>query len=180
LGVFAPLLTARLTLRRLEPADAPAIQRHAGDERVARWTARIPHPYPDGAAATWIAETHEQLAQGSGWQLAIATRADGRLVGVTGLERDEDRVAAELGYWIAVPEWGQGYASEAARRMVRFAFEATDLAQVHARALPDNAASRRVLEKAGLGYVGRATVTLDARGRNAEVVCYALDRRDWR
>ena len=176
---FQPLTTERLTLRPLEPADAPAVQRYAGDERVARWTARIPHPYPDGAAEAWIAETHTQMARGEGWQLGIDARGVG-LVGAIGLERDEDRVSAELGYWVGVPFWGHGYATEAACRMVRFAFETTDLAQIHARALPDNAASRRVIEKVGLGLVGPATVSLDVRGRNAEVVCYALERRAWR
>lgn len=174
-----PLFTDRLVLRPLAASDAPAVQRYAGDERVARWTARIPHPYPDGAAEAWIAEAHGQMARGAGWQLGLDARGHG-MVGVVGLERDEDGVSAELGYWIAVPFWGHGYATEAARRMVRFAFEATDLAQIHARALPDNAASIRVLGKAGLGMVGRATVTLEARGRNAEVVCFALERRDWR
>jgi len=178
--LIAPLHTARLVLRPLEPADAPAIQRYAGDERIARWTARIPHPYPDGAAETWIAETREQSARREGWQLAVTRPADGALVGAIGLERDADGGSAELGYWIAVPFWGLGYATEAARRMIRFGFQTVDVATIHANALTANAASRRVLEKAGLGYVGPATITLEMRGRNAEVACYALARADWR
>lgn len=177
---FTPLLSDRLALRRLEPTDAPAVQRYAGDERIARWTARIPHPYPDGAAEAWIAETHEQIARDDGWPLAVTRRADGALLGAVGLERDEDRISAELGYWIAVPYWGLGYATEAARRIVRFGFEASNVSNIHAHALTENAASRRVLEKAGLGYVGQATTTLELRKRNAEVACYALARADWR
>jgi len=176
---FPPLLTERLTLRRLERADAAAVRRYAGDERVAHWTARIPHPYPDGAAEAWIAETLAQMARSEGWQLGIDARGVG-LVGAIGLERDEDRLSAELGYWVGVPYWGHGYATEAARHMIRFAFQATDLAQVHARVLPDNAASRRVLEAVGFTPTGPATVTLDARGYNAEALCVALERRAWR
>ena len=99
---FPPVRTERLTLRRLEMADAAAVRRYAGDERVARWTARIPHPYPDGAAEAWIAESHAQMATGAGWQFGLEAPGDG-LVGAVGLERDEDRLSAELGYWVAVP-----------------------------------------------------------------------------
>jgi RimJ/RimL family protein N-acetyltransferase len=177
--LIGQLQTQRLLLRPPNPADAPAIQRFAGDERIARWTARIPHPYPEGAAEGWIAETREQSARGDGWQLAVTRRPDGALVGAVGLERDEDGISAELGYWIAVPFWGLGYATEAARRIIRFGFQETDIRNIHANALTENAASRRVLEKAGLGYVGQATITLELRGRDAEVACYALARAEW-
>ncbi len=178
-SAFAPLATERLVLRRLDPADAPLVQAYAGDERIALWTARIPHPYPDGAAATWIAETHAQMARAEGWQLAVARRADAQLIGAIGLEREGVGEVAELGYWIAVAAWGQGYATEAARRLIRFGFEA-GIAEIRAHALPDNAPSRRVLEKAGLVYQGPATVTLEQRGGNAEVACYAASRAAWR
>jgi RimJ/RimL family protein N-acetyltransferase len=176
---FLPLSTERLTLRPLVLADAAAVRRYASDERVARWTARIPHPYPDGAAEAWIAETHAQMARGDGWQLGIERPGHG-VIGAVSLEHDEDGISAELGYVLAVDHWGHGYGTEAARRMIAFAFESNDLAQVHARVLPGNTASRRVLDKVGFAFVGPATVTLEARGRNAEVECYALERRAWR
>lgn len=174
---FVLLETARLRLRPLRADDAPAIQRYAGDARVAVTTARIPHPYPDGAAEAWIAEAANQMAEDRGWQLAIARRSDDALIGAIGLERDEVGGSAELGYWIAVPAWGHGYATEAARALAGFGFARGGLAQIHAHALVDNLASRRVLEKIGLAYQGLATV--EARGRNVTVACYALERAAW-
>jgi len=175
---FLPLATGRLLLRRLEPLDVPAIERYAGDEDVARMTARIPHPYPPGMAAAWVAETHRQMAGGLGWQLAVATLADGALVGAIGLEKDEADAAAELGYWIGRPHWGRGYATEAARRLIAFGFQEGGLREVRAHCMAVNAASRRVLEKLGMAFQGPATV--EARGRNVEVRTYALDVAAWR
>jgi RimJ/RimL family protein N-acetyltransferase len=177
---FEPLLTPRLILRRLEPEDAALVQVYAGDRRVAHFTARIPHPYPDGAAAQWIGETHAQMERDAGWQLAIARRADEALIGAIGLEREEARNAAELGYWIAVPAWGRGYATEAARRLIRFGFEQARIDEIHAHALAENTASRRVLEKAGLAFQGFATVTLELRHTNARAACHAATRGTWK
>lgn len=173
-----PLLeTARLRLRALRDADAPDIRRYAGDNRVAAMTARIPHPYPDGAAEAWIVEAARQAAAGVGWQLAVSRIGDDALIGAIGLERDEVGQSAELGYWIALPAWGHGYATEAARRVVAFGFDNAGLDGIHALALTENLASRRVLEKSGLLYQGLATV--DARGTNATVATFALTRAEW-
>lgn len=176
--VFAPLATERLVLRRLRPADAPAVERYAGDETVARMTARIPHPYPAGLAASWIAETHGQMARGEGWQLAVAGLADDALLGAVSLEKDDADSAAELGYWIGRPHWGHGFATEAARRMLAFAFATAGLREVRAHCMAENVVSRRVLEKLGMAFQGPATI--EARGRNVAVRVYALDRARWR
>ncbi|MGH6720260.1 MAG: GNAT family N-acetyltransferase [Alphaproteobacteria bacterium] len=174
---FAPLVTDRLVLRLPRPADAPAIQRFAGDERVARMTAAIPYPYPDGAAEAWIAKCIRQAKSGDGWQLAVAGRHDDILIGAVRLEPEVAGAPPELGYWIAVPHWGRGFATEAARRLLAFGFDAGGYGDVRSHALADNAASRRVLEKVGLEFDGLATV--EHRGRNAVAAFYATTRDRW-
>lgn len=142
------LRTPRLELRRFAPADAAAVQRLAGAREVASQTLLIPHPYPDGAAEAWIAKHAE------GAELTLAIDHGGELVGAIGLhiERAHDR--AELGYWIGVPYWGRGFATEAARAIVAHGFNEHALNRIHAWVFTSNPASARVLEKIGMTREG--------------------------
>ena len=74
----------------------------------------------------------------------------GELIGVTGLHPEPEHGRARLGYWIGRPFWGQGYATEAARAAVGWAFEGLDVRRLHAESFARNPASCRVLEKIGM------------------------------
>jgi len=101
--------TARLMLRPLCPSDAGPLTLHCADERVARMTALIPHPYPPGAAETFIEGTLEGRRGEQVWAID-ATPCDGEeLVGVVGYRAD----SGEIGYWVGVPYWNAGFATEA-------------------------------------------------------------------
>ncbi len=143
------LRTDRLVLDGFRLEDAEEVERLVGEEQIARFTLNIPHPYPAGAAATWIAEHKKDLRRGQG--LAFAVRLpDRRIVGCVGLriERRHDR--GELGYWIGLPFWGQGYATEAARACLVFGFEHFALHKIVASHMTSNPASGRVMEKLGM------------------------------
>lgn len=146
--------TERLILRPFTLADAPAVQRLAGERDIASTTLNIPHPYPDGAAEEWIASHPERFAKGEALELAIVSRADNALVGAIGLEINQRHAHAELGYWIGRPYWGQGYCTEAAAAVVRYAFETLGLHRVHACHFRRNPASGRVMQKIGMVYEG--------------------------
>lgn len=145
----------RLLLRPYTLADAPDVQRLAGDARVADTTATIPHPYPDGAAERWISGLAPAFLDGTRIAYAVTLRATGELVGTVSLH-DISRVhsRAELGYWIAVGHWGNGYCTEAVCRLVAFASEQFGISRIVARCLARNPASARVMEKAGLRKEG--------------------------
>jgi [ribosomal protein S5]-alanine N-acetyltransferase len=148
------LTTERLLLRPFTQADAPEVQRLAGEREIAATTASIPHPYPDGAAEAWI-ETHAgRFARGEAAAFAVTRRADGALLGVVGLEINGEMQRAELGYWIGKPYWNQGYCSEAAAAVVRFALVDLGLRRVFARHFSGNPASGRVMQKVGLRHEG--------------------------
>lgn len=171
--------TERLLLRPLAASDAPAIERLAGDERVSRLTARLPHPYPAGAAEAFIATALGQERGGAGRWFAI-TRADGpdALLGVIGLEADDDGTV-EIGYWLGVPAWGQGLMSEAVPAVFAFARQWRPGARIAARTFPENVASQRVLEKAGFRRDGVGVCQAPARDRktvrNAPLFVFAPD-----
>ena len=148
------LHTDRLTLRPFTLEDVPEVARLVGDQRVAEYTANIAHPYSEDDARSWI-ETHEErFEKGELVNAAITDRADGTLVGAVGIGLHPPHARGELGYWIGVPFWNRGYASEAARELVRYAFDAHDLNRVYAMHLAHNPASGRVLEKIGMKREG--------------------------
>ena len=172
------LKTGRLLLRPLEPGDAAEVQRLAGHAAVASTTRSIPHPYPDGAAEAFIAHTRTNAAQGLGYTYAVVDRASGQLMGCVSLRPDPPDRRAELGYWIGVPYWGRGVATEAATAILRFAFapEHLDLNRVFATALTRNPASSRVMEKIGLLREGTLRQHVVKDGVPEDLVFYGLVR----
>jgi [ribosomal protein S5]-alanine N-acetyltransferase len=123
------LETRRLVLRPLADDDAEAVQDYAGRWEIARMTTRIAHPYPEGAAAAWIAAQAAARDDGSEHSFAITPartpEPEARPIGVVGL-RGVEPGNLELGYWLAPQHWGQGLATEAAQAMVVYGFEKLD------------------------------------------------------
>jgi 8-oxo-dGTP diphosphatase len=169
------LETPRLILRPLTSADAEDVERCVSDWDVARWTASIPHPYPPGAAAEWIAGFNENPEV----VLGIIDRRTDRVVGCIGLEPGEEAGSGEFGYWIAKPLWGRGYATEALQAYVAYAFRDLALERVIAGAMPANSGSIRVQEKAGFRKIGERMQKAPARGADIHVEVRVLDRADW-
>ena len=145
------LVTERLLLRPFTLTDAPVVQRLAGDYEVASRTLEIPYPYPDGAAEDWIATHRPGFEKGMHAIYAITLAPDRNLVGAVGLaEVNRRHGRAELGYWVAKPCWGRGYATEAARAMIEYGFSVLGLHRVYAMHFSRNPASGRVMEKCGM------------------------------
>ena len=164
------LRTARLVLRPFAAADAPSVRRLAGERAVARTTLTIPHPYPEGAAEAWIAGHAPAWAQGRGVSWAITL--DDTLIGEVGLSIAAGE--AELGYWMGVPWWNRGYATEAATAAVRFGFTGLGLRRIHSRHFAMNPASGAVMRKLGMRHEGRLPEPIIKDGAPQEVECYGL------
>lgn len=169
------VVTPRLRLRRLRPADAALVALHSGNERLARMTAAIPSPYPPGLAETFVERTLAPGASDLVW--ALDTGADGEN-GLIGLISLKPRPGGELevGYWVAAAFWGTGYAGEALQGVVDWA-RANGLGTLTAVVFQDNAASIRVVTRAGFAYVGETEVHSLARGAMVPSFRYRLDLR---
>lgn len=155
MAVITPQLeTERLTLRQLALSDAVVIRELAGEREVAARTLNIPHPYPEGAAEDFIYGTQFDMKRGNGYIFGIERKADGQFVGVVGLTINAPHSKAELGYWIGMPFWNQGYATEAAKRMIQFGFEELKLNRISANYFTNNYASRKVMDKCGMIFEG--------------------------
>jgi RimJ/RimL family protein N-acetyltransferase len=170
----AVLTTQRLRLRAPRAADAKAIASLINDRRIAENTARIPHPYAVADALAFLAESDRDPGAPS----FLITIKDGTLVGGCGIQISNGR-DPELGYWIGVPHWGRGYATEAARAVIDHAFGALGCAQLAGRTRVSNPASRRVLEKCGFQWTGVALIRIRALKSSAPVDCFRLDRGLW-
>lgn len=174
------LTTERLILRPYTPADAPELQRRIGEFEIAL-TTRIPYPYEDGMAEEFIGKQSEEYARGEAANFAVTHRRDGSLIGGIGLGKI-NRAAehAELGYWIATACWGQGYATEAAREVVRYGFEQLVLNRIYAFHMARNPASGRVMQKTGMVYEGCQRQHANRWGFFEDVVLYGILKSEYR
>ncbi|MFI5230840.1 MAG: GNAT family N-acetyltransferase [Gemmatimonadales bacterium] len=173
------LTTERLLLRRFAPNDAADVEGLASAWEVADTTLRIPHPYPAGGGGAWIAMHLALVDARVATVFAITERRSGALVGAIGIEIAEGGREGELGYWVGVPHWGRGYATEAAGAMVAHAFsDAWSLERLTARYFIRNPASGRVLEKIGMRDVEPVTVSKGDRAE--EAMLRAIAAHEWR
>jgi len=152
-----PLVSVRdsVLIVPVEIGHASAIQELVSHPKVAE-TTNIPQPYPKNGAVSWIVSATPRQMAGFEYAFAIVRRQDQQVVGVTSL-MNVGNGEAELGYWVGVPFWGNGYATSANRRILEVAFDRIGLDRLFARPLERNIASCRVLEKVGF----RHTDTVD-------------------
>ncbi len=122
------------------------------------------------------------IANGSAVPLFLIRRADGTLLGAITLDniRRGPSQAGTCGYWIGQPHARKGYMEEALKAVVHYAFTTLDLSRLESACLPENVASRAVLEKCGYKYEGVAQSYLQINGRWRNHVLYANLRADRR
>ena len=118
---------------------------------------------------------NRSIAQGTALPMFLERREDGRLVGAITLDniRRGPAQAGTIGYWIGAPHAREGYMREALTAMVHHAFEVLDLSRLESACLPENKASRGLLEKCGYKYEGVAQSYLQIDGRWRNHVLYA-------
>ncbi len=177
---FPRLATKRLILRPFAISDGAAVEQLAGARAVADTTLTIPHPYPAGGGATWIANHDDAWRRNVGLTLAICLGpADDGLVGAISLQLSAPHSHGELGYWIGTGHWGQGYATEAARALTAYAFTTLALHRVQGRHFTRNPASGRVLQKLGMQCEGIHRDAYLRWNRFEDVAVYAILANEW-
>jgi RimJ/RimL family protein N-acetyltransferase len=170
--------TQRLALRPFEVSDAQVVQSLAGIGDVALTTQNIPHPYEDGMAEAWIASHRPDWDEGKLLTLAITEDSEG-VVGAMGIRINSVHRRGEIGYWVGLPFWNRGYATESARAFLEFGFGELALNRIQARHMTRNPSSGRVLEKLGMKMEGVQRQHVLARGRFEDVAMYAILRSEY-
>ena len=166
------LETKRLTLRAPRREDVKALAVLANDRRIAENTARIPHPYGTADAERFIASVNKRDGE-----VCFAISHGGTLVGACGIDPREG--AAEIGYWLGTRYWDRGFATEAVRAVIDYAFGELQHDALYAGARVTNPASRRVLEKCAFQWTGVRLTRIRAINSAAPVDRFRLDRGLW-
>ena len=143
----------QILLREWRAGDEASLVLYANNRNV--WINlrdRFPYPYTRRDGRRFL-----RMMQAADPETTFAIAVDGRAVGGIGfmLQTDVDRVSAEVGYWLGEPFWGRGITTDALRAMTGYAIATHELTRLFALPFAYNAASCRVLEKAGYLLEGR-------------------------
>lgn len=166
------------TLRRWHVDDGPSLVRHANNLNVAKHLRdRFPHPYTARDAHQFL-----RSIPTSGPQMNFAIEVEGEAAGGLGYVpgTDVERFSAEVGYWLGEVYWGRGVVSEALTLFSEHAFAELQLLRLFALPFADNAASIRVLEKAGYSLEGILRASCVKYGVPRDQALYAKVSQHWR
>lgn len=157
--------TERLLLRPSWPEDANELYQAIADEGIVRNLASAPWPYTADEAVRFATQKHDELYPA--FLLMLRTNGAPRLIGACGIGNHEGD--GELGYWIARPYWGLGFATEASRAVINIA-KTIGHQKLIASHFTDNPASGKVLRKLGFQSTGK-TVIRHSKGRREAMTC---------
>jgi RimJ/RimL family protein N-acetyltransferase len=176
-----PILTPRLVLRPFNRADVDAVHAYRSLPQVAEFLFDQPMSYDECAEAI-RARTGQIAFSGEGDKilLAVEEREGGSVVGeVSLIWRSVADLQAEVGYILHPAAWGRGYATEAARAMLAFAFEGAGLHRVYARCDARNAASAAVMQRLGMRQEAHLREHTQVKGRWDEELIFAILEHEW-
>jgi [ribosomal protein S5]-alanine N-acetyltransferase len=175
------LRTPRLLLREFRDDDWRPVLAYQSDPRYLRyyaWTGRSEAEVREFVRGF---VEQQQWAPRTRYQLAIVLPEEGKFIGNVGIRiRDPRSQEADIGYELGPDYWGNGYATEAAREIVRFGFEQLALHRISSWCVEDNAASARVLQKVGMQLEGRLREKESYKGRWRNHLLYAILEPEWR
>jgi len=175
---FVPLNTPRLALVALSLEHAPAVFTYTSDPDISRLVAWPRHENLE-ASRRFVARSMVGYAEGGYYEWGLIRRADQAFLGTCGFGAlDVARGVGDIGYVIAKPYWGQGYATEAVAAVLQFGFLQLGLRVIEAQAFPENIASLRVMAKLGLRYYETRTMSQEP-GVSRPVYVWQLEHEQW-
>jgi RimJ/RimL family protein N-acetyltransferase len=174
---FPILETDRLVLSEITSQDIPTIVDYLQDKVISDNTATIPYPYNEGHAEFWLNLCKDAFENNKGHNFAIRNKKN-EFLGSIGIHNKENNTA-EIGYWVGLPNWNKGYATEASKAILSFGFSSLELDEIYGDVYPHNHASAIVLEKVGMikkeilkDYVKKGEDTFD-------LIRYSILKKDF-
>jgi RimJ/RimL family protein N-acetyltransferase len=166
----------KIRLRLRSDADIPAIVEACQDPEIPRWT-RVPYDYDEDTARQWSADAANEQAEGRGISLLIVDAETDVLLGSVGIVSiDWEESTCDIGYWAVAEHRGRGVIPGAVRLLCSWVFDELPMERIGIQADPENAASRRVAEKAGFSYEGVLRSWYVNKGRRHDAASYSLLR----
>ena len=170
----------RVILRPLSLDDRDQIYENVKKKEDRPFAYIIPYPYAQKDAVEFIENSIKKGEAREEYQLAIESKETGELIGSCGLHSmDWDHRHGELGYLIRAKDRGQGYATEAAKLLLKLGFEEFKLNKISAKCFDENPASKRVMEKIGMTQEGLFRKQMYLDGIYHDEARYAILRKEW-
>jgi RimJ/RimL family protein N-acetyltransferase len=175
------LETERLFLRQFKESDLESFWVYRNDPEVARYQG-WDIPYPREKAITFVEAMQVAIPMQSKWlQIAIELKSTHEMIGdVAFFIMRNDARQALIGYSLARPCWGNGYAFEALSRLLAFLFEELNLHRVVAECDVENRPSWRLLEKRGFRREAHLVENTFFKGAYVSEYHYAILGQEWK
>jgi len=168
------ITTERLVLRLFQPSDAEAVTALCDNYNIYKNTLYLPYPYRLNDALTWIDKHYDNFMEDRLYEFAVTDKGTGEIFGAIALSNNKAFNHGEIAYWIGEPYWGNGYATEAAKSILQFAFDDKKLHKVFARCFPSNLASASVIEKIGMRKEGTLNDHVIKDGKYVDLIYYGM------
>lgn len=176
-----PVHTSRLLLRNFVPVDHASVHRYTVDPEVMQYTDGEPNREEDTTVFLAKALAAQRRRPRKQFDLAVALKQDGHLIGGCGLHVTQPRRnEGYLGYWLGRPFWGNGYATETVEGLLTLGFQGLELHRIVAYCCPENVSSIRCLEKVGMRQEGRLRQQTWKHGLWQDRLLYAILADEWR
>jgi len=175
---FPILETKRLNLREITPQDVTALLKHLGNPEVVKYIDMQPIKTRE-QADEWLKWMGSFFSARDGLRWGVALKQDGTFVGSAGIHNwNREARYAEVGYDLAQPYWGYGYATEVVQAIIEFGINRMYLNRIEADVIEGNDASMRVLEKLGFKQEGVLRERVYKDGKYHNVCLFALLSKD--
>ena len=168
------MTTERLILRPFEASDAVRVTELCNNYNIYKSTLTLPYPYSIDDALAWIATHEDNFKRGTFYELAVTDKSTGELYGAIGLSYNARSQNGEIAYWIGEEYWGKGYATEAVKGVIDFAFSQKGYHKVYGRFFTSNPASGKVMEKVGMVREGVLKEHVFKEGEFVDLAFYGI------
>lgn len=137
-------------------------------------TTNIPYPYTQKNAKDFYEMVKEGFREQTHFVFAIREKDNDEFVGLVGIHPDMQKKHAETGYWIAMQHWNKGFATQALKLVISFAFDELGIKKIFASHFSFNGASGKVMSKAGMHYEGTLKKHLFKNGEMVDLIQYGI------
>jgi RimJ/RimL family protein N-acetyltransferase len=173
------LETERLILREFRVSDFDAVHEYASDPEVVRYMPFGPNILKQTQDFLDRAINRQKEKTRIDYELAVILKETNKLIGGCRINKVSE-IQAHIGYIYNKNYWGYGYATETAKALVAFGFNDLGVHRIYATCDPDNIASQRVLEKAGLILEGRLREDMMIHGEYRDSLIFGLLDNEWK
>jgi len=168
------ITTERLMLRMFKKSDAETVTSLCNNYNIYKSTLNLPYPYSMECALSWMENHVDNFDANKSYEFAITDKETGQLYGAIALSNNQRYNNGEIAYWIGEQFWGNGYATEAGKAILEFAFTEKQYHRVFARYFTSNPASGKVMEKLGMIKEGILIDHVMKEGRYEDLVYYGI------